>query len=242
MTLIGLLNFDYLAIKEIDIIKSCLKWVQNDIIKKKLVSTPDNYLNAFKSIKNFILFTELSIKDLKDFKEISNVLSLEEIGQLYLYLNSSNTLKPLPFESKTSRKQIRSIILSNCNNNQSVGYSQFSIAIKVNHEIIITSIDLITSVSNLSLKIYKNDVNLNLKFDNLIGDDGINYINFNSKFILKPDIDYKLDFQFTSLNFGCLCNFSQLKYTDNNDKEIVFKFSNLGASYHFMKKVNFLMI
>lgn len=99
--LIDILNFEMISIKEFDLLSACARWVNHQAIESGLSSATDKQ-KIFAPLKNLILFAEISIDDLKSFLEISDLLSYEDIGKLFVNL----MFKLSPFELKTKRRTL----------------------------------------------------------------------------------------------------------------------------------------
>lgn len=111
-TLVNLLNFTNLKIKEINLLKCCEKWTNHQVLQKsKSPLTTENKIKAFKTIKKYIRFSAISLEELKNFRQIKDLLTPSEMGGLFFYL--IDNLNPLPFECKTKRKAFRTYKFNN---------------------------------------------------------------------------------------------------------------------------------
>ena len=90
----------------------------------------------------------------------------------------------------------------NYNGFNNISFTQFTMNLRINYEILITSFELKINLDKPHLEIFENDINLNLKFNYFINDNGKLGINFHEKFIFRPSNDYKLALAFNSKNFS----------------------------------------
>lgn len=86
-TLIQILKFDVLNIKETDLLKSCIRHVDVELKRLVLDPTADNKSTIFANVKNLIRFTDLDAMEFGKIAGIENYLSAVEISTIFLHLS-----------------------------------------------------------------------------------------------------------------------------------------------------------
>lgn len=110
-TLIDVLNFKKLNIYEHDILKECARWINHKCSPNE---TLQNKNERFKKIKNFIRFSDLTIENLKNCNNLNHLLTLEEIGSLFLHLVDKSN--PFLINCQTKREPIEILNVSSIKN------------------------------------------------------------------------------------------------------------------------------
>lgn len=254
-TLVDLLNFDSLSIKEIDVLKSCAKWVDEDIKRLNLESNKTNKRMIFKSIKNFIRFSEITFNELKNFDQIGELLSSDELGSLLLHLLN---ISKFTIECNTARITLE--LSAYCNrstnarppphvNNSLTNFSEFSLVFRASKCISITNIGtfLSTNIQGLEFSIYEMSKVLNgllkveLNYEKLRSSDNLWSFQFIDSVAIDSTKDYKFIFQFQNSTISSI----QL----SRDDKMTLKFQdeslvcNLTTAYnHCLKQVDFYLM
>ena len=87
--LISILQKDNLNVCEIDIFNSVKRWVQAECIRKDLEKTIENERTILKEFLNYIRFPVMSAKEFAMGPARSDLLPLEDVKSIFIYLNSS---------------------------------------------------------------------------------------------------------------------------------------------------------
>lgn len=240
-TLIDLLNFQWLNVREIDILESCLRWVEAKIEKLGLIPTNENKREVFSAIKFHIRFSELSAKELGTFAGIESLLTNEEIGALLLHLFNKST-KSSPVNCKTARKSIRAFTADG----EDCEYlahssSEFITLLNVNRKVLIKRLctSLTVDVTNLALSIYKDDEKLEFDQRRLLDEEDHWFFEFDHLLELDAGSDYKVLFEFDHFEFDQDTQLSDLnKFVSVEDHhEFVFTFN--FETLHCVKQIEF---
>lgn len=134
-TLINLLSLEWLALSEIDVLKACDSWAEAEALRKGPTPNSKAKSTIRRSFKHLILFAELSIEDLTDFKNLKDFLTVEEVGHLFLHL-SNKTNYPLKIKCKTSRRTFQEeVIDAECKTKPAAGrISSLTTLVNVNRK------------------------------------------------------------------------------------------------------------
>lgn len=116
-TLIEIMKFDELNIKEIDLLKSCIRHVDVELKRLGLDSTADNKNEMFTKVKNLIRFSDLNAMEFGKIAGIEDYLSAVDLSTIFLHLSvpSRPTIKYLSprnaflslYDSGRKRKRIK---------------------------------------------------------------------------------------------------------------------------------------
>ena len=237
-TLLDLLMMDELSVSEIELLKACDRWVNEELLREGLISNTQNKREIFKPIKNYIKFSVLTIDQMKGFGEIYDLLPVEETSSFLAHLLNGSI--QLPIECKTKRKTINLYRIVSSLSNASINLSQFVTSISANQTCFIQmfSTSLHKSIAFLELSIEKNGKELKLNFEKKLIDDYWCF-NFEDGFEMNSDVNYKLIFTFNQAYFGIAPN-KLNNYTSLVQLKPNFVF-NLTSSndYHCIEKIDF---
>lgn len=205
--LIGILNLDYLSTKEIDILRACHKWLENNLKKRKVELTIQNKREAFKSIKHLINFARISENDFKNFEEKQDLLTFKEIGGIYFLHGFDQEVidsSLLPFECKTKRKELLPSIFMNSDPviSKSIPRNDpILIRLNSNQQIIISKIStyfLKPNVEGLELSVNEDGIELELDIVKRLVTHGWEF-EFYSGLMIKPNKTYIMTFKYDIL-------------------------------------------
>lgn len=242
-TLIDLLNFRWMNVYEIDVLESCLRWVEAKIEKLGLNPTDENKREVFSSIKHHIRFSELTPEDLGTFAGIESLLTSEEIGGLMLHLFNKST-KPSPLDCKTARKSIWAFRADGGNGKQfpNAASSGIITLLNVNRKVLIKHIytTLTKDVAGLELSIFKGDEKLELTHRRLLDAEDLWFFEFDNLLELDAESDYKMRFEFDFFEFArpteLLSDISKFTSVED-DHEFVFTFN--FERLHCVREIDF---
>ena len=232
-TLIGLLSLDELSVTEDDLLVAVAKWVDCEVQRQGLPVNDENRRKVFEPIKPYILFSALKLEKIGSCKEITKLLTLEEIGSLLLHL--LNKENPWTIELKSSRKAGHCyIVFGNDSFNPSGYYRSRVVRLSVNQRVRILSIYLTYSemASDVSLQILdSNGVDLGLEINRSVK-------NGRLCFSLNPPLNAQRNCSYTLkvTGDGKLAGEDQLSKEETlKFKETAFNlnYSNGPLSYHY---------
>ena len=208
-TLLDLLTMDELSFSEIELLKACDRWVNEQLLKKGLISNPENKREIFKPIKNYIKFSDFSFDQMKGFDEIYDLLTVEETASFFAHL--LNESRPLSIECKTKRKTINLYSIFSYLNYEPTILPHFHTSISANQtcfiQMITTSLNKDIDIHQLLIE--KNREKLELNFEKkLIGNNWC--FNFEDGFKMNSGVNYRLYFQLKQTKL--------LKQVSNNTK------------------------
>lgn len=242
-----ILNMDSLNLGEIDILKGCSKWVNNQVKKRKLESTADNKREIFKSIRHLIDFLKIEEKDLKSFEEIDNLFSVQEIGQLYrlkLFPHKYSSLK-----CNTLRTKLTSFTVINGdewdftfieNVSGSINAALY-VLLTSNREISISNILTRFSkhrITDLYIEIRHNRHVLDIKVDKKLIED-IWAFEFIEVLKIKPNTLYVLKFGFKSKFCPSIKSSQTRSIIETEDSENKIRIELTYLRIHPIKEINF---
>ena len=87
--LVSILQKDNLNVCEIDIFNSIKRWIQAECVRQNLEKTTENQRNILKEFLNLIRFPVMSAKEFAIGPARSELLPLEDVKSIFIYLNSS---------------------------------------------------------------------------------------------------------------------------------------------------------
>jgi len=260
-TLVDLLSMDALNIKEIDVLKSCGKWIDEEIKRQNLELNQTNKQMVFEPIKNFIKFSEITFDELRRFYSIKDLLSSDELSSLFLHHLNISKFK-VECNTKRMRLELRS---ANCNNvsnhpvvlnhgytpimaTQQRNYSEFSLVFKTSKSIVITSIYtfLPITVRGLELSIY-DMANVKVEFQYVMKysqPDNLCYFQFTDSVAIDSTRDYRFVFKFQStkiMHTQLSRDTTMIQWV--KDVSLLFNLtSSVNQGYHCLNKIDFYSI
>lgn len=264
-TLVDLLSMDVLNIEEIDVLRSCEKWVAEEIKQLNLEPNATNKQMVFKPIKNLIKFSKIPFDQLRNFNPIKDLLSSEELSSLFLDVSKFTV------ECNTARKTLRRASCSKHLNtpghkyiNTKFGrafqvssrygsgsrtephryFSEFSTVFKASGSIYITHVFtfLQTNVEDLKFSVKVSGENVEINYEKLRSwTRGDNCWYFRLIDFVKIDAtkDYEFAFKFrnTTIAYNKLSRDTTMIV---DDKSLDFNLSSIGV--HCLKRIDFFPI
>ena len=252
-TLIELLRLEFLNLSESDVLKACLRWVNAEVEREGLVATSENKQKVFSQVKPFVRFIDLDYDQLTELGELKDVLPIEELASLFLKMSSLGNR--VIIDCKTERQKGRKVYevgrsslsqITWSNRPFKENFSRFSINLRANQKVCITSIQtmLNTSVERLELKVFRCEQG---------GDVPLAFVEF-TKYLLDgnwcfqpgraleidPSLSYKLVFNLVDKLFEYAYNTTSFSTIVGGD-EFKFSLSEFGR-YHCIKGFNFCQI
>lgn len=262
-TLVDLLSMDGLTMEEIGVLHACAKWVDEEIKRLNLKLNRTNKQMVFKPIKNFIRFSEITLDELRNFDQIKDLLSSDELSSLFLHhLNISKfalvcntTRKRLELRSAYCNKQNKNTLHSiqqyrdAQHYNTQMNFSELSFVFKASKHINIINIGtfLPTKIQGLELSIYDvaRGLKLELNYETLhSSSDNLLSIHLIDSVPILSAKDYRFVFKFQS---NTIVN-SQLSrdtklISEGKDEPLVCNVtSQANNGYHCLKGIDFYLL
>ena len=193
-TLISLLSLDKLSISEIDLLAAVSKWVDCEVQRQDLPANEENRRKVFEPIKGYVLFTALTLEEIANCEEVTQLLRDEEIGSLVLHL--LNKKWPLKIELKTSRVAGSSFCSVFVDDARPAYINLCSDLVKLT---VNRRVSIRTFYTNYSKRFHhvffkilgSNDVDLGLKTERFF-QDGRLCFSFNPPLVVEPNTSYTL--------------------------------------------------
>ena len=250
-TLVELLKLEFLNMPETDVLRACLRWTDAEMKRQGLVATNENKRKVFSQVKPFVRFIDLNYDQLTELAELKDVLSIEELGSVFLKLTGG--CDHISIDCKTERKKGRKVYEAIFDD----GFSsidedyyvyKLSVNLKVNQKVCITSIQtyLKSSVSNLELKGFKQGQEEFVPLP---------FVEFKRHLVhgkwcfepgrtleIDPHVNYQLVFSFAAieLQFEYFSNSSSFS-TRVGENKYHFSLRDFGK-YHCIKSLHFCQI
>lgn len=236
-TLVDLLKMEVLRIKEIDILRSVSKWLDGQLQRSDLSATTANKQKLFEPIKSLINFGVLSLEDVNKNEDLlKSILTMEETISLLFHLMDKS--KPFIIDYQSPR-HICSIVEFSGLVNLNISTSGFQTYLSPNRKLLIISIHtlLSSSVSDLKLKILKNNQELLVELENILIDDKWCF-EFNRKLEVDPRNNYLFQFSFNNFQFDSN-NLLSRKFKPNKLNNQIILSLDSEISTHCIKKICF---
>ena len=247
-TLLNLLSFENLNSKEIDILEACSRWVDEEIVYRELVANSENKRKIFDPIKKHIRFADITLEELKQFDKIQDLLSLDEIGSLFLSTIDKSQKMIIDCQTPRVKPVLHHVTgpdYSTTDISDGKVFSEFIVSLNVDRHLLVEDIylSLINSIKESQLSIYENKVELSLKSTLLKTSSGEWYFRFKDTFCMKPANDYKFIFKFTKITFlrgfEMLNRNTVLELKDGDQSIVNFKLN--FERCHCIKKIHFFL-
>ena len=245
-TLLDLLTMDGLSISEIELLKACARWVNEQLLRKGLTSNPENKREIFKPIKNYIKFSDFSFDQMKGFDEIYDLLTVEETASFFAHL--LNESRPLSIECKTKRKTINLYSIFSNLSDSSINLSCFYTSISANQTCFIRMIStsLHKSIDITEMSIEKDKEKLELSFEKKVIDDYWCF-NFEDGFKMNSYVYYRLYFKLNETKLPKQVSNNTKLELKEGETNFVFNFAPVYVSflcdkddsYHCIEKIDF---
>lgn len=213
-TLINILSMDSLSTDEVHILKVCLRWIEFELVRKNLETNFKNKRNLFKSFEHLIKFSSISSAELKEFKEIDNLLTIDEIGHLYLLHLSPDEYTSFPITCNVKRSRLKLYTLSEmiywndyfCVNSSITSSNTYTILMEntmVSDQMILIK-EVLTNLPDVRIfAFFFNKKNLNLKSKMRIKlTNGQILFKFEEPLLLEANRTYELQIMFSEYSFG----------------------------------------
>ncbi|XP_037035621.1 BTB/POZ domain-containing protein 6-A-like [Bradysia coprophila] len=242
-TLVDLLNMDALSLDEIDVLRSCAKWVDEEIRRLNLESNAANKQKIFKPFKNLIGFSRITLDQLEHFSPIKDLLSSDELSSLFLHhLNISQLTiecnaarKTLTLKSATCDRKLRDRLASH--------RSEFRTVFNSSGEIFIAKIYsfLHIEIEDLEFSIHDNvsGQKVELNYEKLRDGDDCWHFRFIDFVKIDAAKDYTFTFKFQIIpisNCELSCDTTVMI---RNASLLKFYLSLDSFGYHCLKKIDF---
>lgn len=127
--LIDLLQIDTLNLSEIDLLKAVVRWVNGQLVRRRLESTNENRQAIFEPLKRYIDFSGIGHLELAKGDLLASLLPAHEYGPLLLHL--INKENPAPFIWRTKGRAIR-LLNASCGKDH---LSDFKVNLQVNLQV-----------------------------------------------------------------------------------------------------------
>ena len=92
-TLVAILNFRWLNIPELNLLKVCLKWADNEATRHDSAADTTSKRRVFEPIKHLIRFGDLSLSEFSSVSNIRSFLTVEEIGSIFLHFTHKDPIQ-----------------------------------------------------------------------------------------------------------------------------------------------------
>ncbi|KAG4071509.1 hypothetical protein HA402_011663 [Bradysia odoriphaga] len=247
-TLVDLLNMDVLSIDEIDVLRSCAKWVDEEIRRLNLESNAATKQKIFKPLKNLIGFSKITLDQLEHFSPIKDLLSSDELNSLFLHhLNISQFVieynaarKTLTLKSATCDKNLRHTYET-----YEDDYSEFRPVFNSSGEIFIAQIYtfLYKDIQDLEFSIHDNvsGQKVELNYEKLPDVDGCWYFRFIDfvKIDAAKDYQFTFKFRYTAISDNELSCDTTVKIRNASCLKCYLSSLSDSNGYHCLKKIDF---
>ena len=243
-TLVAILNFPSLNIREVDLLEICLKWAENEAARRNSAADAGSKRRVFEPIKHLIRFGDLSLSEFGSVSNIHSFLTVEEIGSIFLYLSDEIPIQidyrspRVPFRTQVARA-IKEATVSNIGRSIELKYF-----LNVDQRVAISSIKTFSnsSVKNLSFEISmdEGDGPLTPKVMATQESSSSWFVDFSQlSLILEPSVVYKLKFSFSVFDiYGYLLDTSKQMTLKSEETGVVFKIDS-DSNQHCIESIRF---
>lgn len=238
-TLIKILKLKYLEIDEIEIMKACLRWINEELKRENCDSTLNKQRALFQPIKGLIRFTDLTIDELMKFHEIECLLTDEEVGSLFMHL--SNKSRPFKIQYEFAGRNSRTFkLFSKCDMLASLLPNPIVMLLNVSQKLLIHSIhtSLKPETYSLTFSAKENNKVMDLVYSMSICQKKWR-IDFGEPMRVLPGsatYEITLKFKTSGLEYSLLSNRSKLEF-GNNQQSVIFDL--IFDSYHCIEQIEF---
>lgn len=251
-TLVAILNFRTLNITELELLKACLRWTDNEVVKRQLVADRTSKRQVFEPIKHLIRFGDLSLNDFTSISELDSYLNFEEIGMIFFHVSHKRT--PIQIDYQSSRRSAKTHVVRAIKDDSISGGSsssfEFKLSISVDKSVLLSSIATfpISRCESLSFEIYREEGNKSLDRKTLTGQasgEGWLIDLGQLAFILEPNAIYKLRFSFSIRYYDddydddYSLGLSKGMTLKSDEAGVVFK-AESGSGKHCIETIGFL--